>query len=80
NRFGKENELALHEKYKDWKLTKELADLMDRRGIIMHVLPVFRGEEATDEAMDSPNSAIYDQAENRLFTQMAVLSLIMGGK
>jgi len=80
DRFGKENEISLHEKYRDWCLTTELTDLMDRHGIIMHVLPVFRGEEATDEVMDSARSVIYDQAENRLHVQMAVLALTMGGR
>ena len=80
NKFGKENELALHEKYRDWMLTQELVDLMDKNSIIMHVLPVFRGEEATDEVMDGPHSVIYDQAENRLHAQMAILALVMGGR
>ena len=78
NRFGKERELKLHEKYRDWKLTMELLDLMDRRGIITHVLPVFRGEEAEDEVMDSERSVIYDQAENLLYLRAAVLALVAG--
>lgn len=80
NKFGKENELALHEKYRNWMLTQELVDLMDKNSIIMHVLPVFRGEEATDEVMDGSHSVIYDQAENRLHVQMAILALVMGGR
>ena len=42
-----------------------------------HVLPVFRGEEATDDVMDGPNSAIYEQAENNLYSKAAVLALMM---
>ena len=80
NNFGRENEIALHNKFKDWKLTQDLVDLMDKNSKIMHVLPVFRGEEATDEVMDGPHSAVYDQAENNLYTRMAVLALTMGGK
>lgn len=76
--FGRENELRLHEKYRDWTLTSELVDLMDRRGIVTHVLPVLRGEEAEDEVMDSDRSVIYDQAENGLYTKMAVLALTLG--
>jgi len=53
-------------------------DLMDERSIVTHVLPVLRGEEATDEVMDGPHSVIYDQAENGLYTKMAVLALTMG--
>jgi len=78
--FGKNNELALHERYKDWMLNQELVDSMNRHGIIMHVMPVFRGHEATDEVMDSPRSVIIDQAENRLYTQMAVFVLTTKGK
>jgi ornithine carbamoyltransferase len=78
NKFGEERESKLHEKYRDWILTQELVDRMDPEAKIMHVLPVFRGEEATDEVMDGPHSVIYDQAENRLHAQMAVLALTMG--
>ncbi len=78
NRFGKERELELHERYRDWRLTMELVDLMDHRGIITHVLPVFRGEEADDEVMDSERSVIYDQAENLLYLRAAVLALVAG--
>ncbi|KPV62513.1 MAG: Ornithine carbamoyltransferase [Candidatus Bathyarchaeota archaeon BA1] len=78
SQFGKENESRLHEKHRDWMLTQELVDLMDKRGIITHVLPVLRGEEAEDKVMDSSRSVIYDQAENGLYTKMAVLALTMG--
>lgn len=80
DKFGKENEIKLHEKYRDWMLTQELVDTMDKKAIIMHVMPVFRGEEATDEVMDGPHSVIIDQAENRLHAQMAALSLVMGDR
>jgi ornithine carbamoyltransferase len=77
DRFGLKNELAIHEKYKDWRLTQELVDIMDKHAIIMHVMPVYRGKEADDEVMDSPRSVIFDQAENKLYVQMAVLALVM---
>lgn len=80
NKFGEENEAKLHEKHKDWTLTQELVDKMAKNAKVLHVLPVFRGEEATDEVMDGPNSAIIDQAENRLHAQMGAMALTMGGR
>ena len=46
--------------------------------IVMHDLPAHRGEEITDEVLDGPQSAVFDQAENRLHTQKAVLCWLLG--
>jgi ornithine carbamoyltransferase len=80
SKFGKDREAELHEKYRDWTLTHGLLDKMDKKAIVTHVLPVLRGEEATDEVMDGPHSMIYPQAANGMFTKMAVLALTMGEK
>jgi ornithine carbamoyltransferase len=80
SRFGKEREQELHEKYRHWTLTQDLLDRMDRKAIITHVLPVLRGEEATDEVLDGPHSVIYPQAENGMYTKMAVLALTLVNK
>lgn len=80
SKFGKERELELHERYRDWTLTQRLLDRMDKKAIVTHVLPVLRGEEATDEVLDGPHSVIYPQAENGMYTKMAVLALTMGKK
>ncbi|MBI3098484.1 MAG: ornithine carbamoyltransferase [Planctomycetes bacterium] len=47
--------------------------------LVMHCLPAHRGEEITDEVVDGTHSVVWDQAENRLHAQKAVLALLMGG-
>ena len=80
SKFGKEREMELHEKYRDWIFNQDLLGRMDRKAVVTHVLPVLRGEEATDQVMDGPQSVIYPQAENGMYTKMAVLAVTMGRK
>ncbi|MCA9672570.1 MAG: ornithine carbamoyltransferase [Myxococcales bacterium] len=61
-----------------FQLTGELFAQADKDAIFMHCLPAHRGEEVTDEVADHERSVIFDQAENRLHTQKALLVTLMG--
>ncbi|MCX6026984.1 MAG: ornithine carbamoyltransferase, partial [Chloroflexi bacterium] len=62
---------------KGWICDAKHLSLANPKAIYMHCLPADRGFEATDEVMDGPQSVIFDQAENRLHVQKAVMSLLM---
>ena len=70
----------LLESYKGWKCTEEMMDLASRDVMYMHALPADRGNEVVDSVIDGPHSIVYDEAENRLHTAKAVMTLTMGGK
>ncbi len=79
--IGKEAEIKNAEKFKDWKYTRQRQKTLCKPGYLMHVMPIDRGNEADDELCDDPElSWLYDQAENRLHTQKAILALTMGGR
>jgi len=59
-------------------VTEKLCALADRDFIFQHCLPAHRGEEVLPEVIDGPHSAVFDQAENRLHAQKAVMTLLMG--
>jgi ornithine carbamoyltransferase len=63
--------------FKPYQVNRELVKHAKKDYLFMHCLPAHRGEEVTDEVADSRNSFIFDQAENRLHTQKAVMALIM---
>ncbi|MGI8423898.1 MAG: ornithine carbamoyltransferase [Chloroflexota bacterium] len=62
-----------------YQVNRDLTGLARKDVIVMHCLPAHRGEEITDDVMDGPNSVVFDQAENRLHAQKAVLSLLIAG-
>jgi len=64
--------------FKGYQINSDLLKLADRDAIVLHCLPAHRGEEITDEVMESRASRIFDQAENRLHAQKAVLARLFG--
>jgi len=67
--------------FKDFQINANLVKASGKRPYIMHCLPAHRGEEITDEAIDSAESIVFDQAENRMHVQKAILiKLLKGGR
>jgi ornithine carbamoyltransferase len=76
--MGKEKEYKKRGKiFRPYQVNAKLIKKAKKDFIFMHCLPAHRGEEVTDEVADSKNSVIFDQAENRLHTQKALMALIM---
>ncbi|MEE9207535.1 MAG: ornithine carbamoyltransferase [Gemmatimonadota bacterium] len=69
--------LSLIEKYPSWRCDAEHIALGKDQLIYMHPLPADRGREVTDEVIDGPHSVVYDEAENRLHVQKALMALVM---
>ena len=67
----------IFDSHKDWKATTDYMSLADPNGIYMHCLPADRRWEVENEVIDGPQSVVFDEAENRLHAQKAVMSLTM---
>jgi len=67
----------ISEKYTDWIVDTRRMDMADEDAIYMHPLPADRNVEVTDAVIDGPHSVVFDQAENRLHVQKAVMALTM---
>ncbi len=61
-----------------YQLSQKLVDVADDGVVVLHCLPAHRGQEITDEVIDGPHSAVWDQAENRAHTQKALLLRLLG--
>lgn len=62
--------------FEGFQVNNELTNLADKNYIFMHCLPAHRGEEVTDDVIDSENSVVFDQAENRMWAQMSILTYL----
>lgn len=61
-----------------YQLNEELLQLAHPEAVVMHCLPAHRGQEITDRVLDGPRSVVWDQAENRMHAQAALLHLLVG--
>ena len=78
--MGQEQEQAERERaFQGFCLNEELLAEADSRAIVLHCLPAHRGEEISAGVMEGPASRIFDQAENRLHAQQALLAALLGG-
>ena len=64
--------------FKPFQINAELLSLADPEAVVLHCLPAHRGYEITDEVIDGPHSAVWDEAENRLHAQKALLVVAAG--
>ena len=58
-------------------INENLLNKADKNAIVLHCLPAYRSKEITDEVIESKNSRIYDQAENRMHVQQALLYFLL---
>ncbi len=77
--MGQEDERAARQKvFGPYQVNARVMDQAPE-AVFMHCLPAHRGEEVTDEVIDGPRSVVFQQAENRLYAQMALLAELFGG-
>jgi ornithine carbamoyltransferase len=76
--MGKEGEAEEREApFRPWALTTELLGHAKTDAIVLHCLPAYRGKEIAAEVIDGPQSVVWDEAENRLHAQKALLAWLL---
>ena len=79
--MGQEEEQAIREKaFKGFCVDESIMKRAKEDAIFLHCLPSHRGEEVTAEVIDGPQSRVWDEAENRLHIQKAIMAVLMGGE
>ena len=79
--MGQEEEQAIREKaFKGYVVDNALMRRANKSAIFLHCLPAHRGEEVAAEVIDGPQSRVWDEAENRLHIQKAIMAVLMGGE
>ena len=79
--MGQEKEAGgKKKKFRRYQLNNRLLSYAKKDAIVLHCLPAHRGEEITDDVIDGPRSAVFDQAENRLHTQKALLEFLLSSR
>lgn len=77
--MGQEEEQSQRiEKFSSFQITETLLDTASKDCLFMHCLPAHRGEEVSETLLDDPRSVVWDEAENRLHAQKALLEFLMG--
>ena len=77
--FEAENEERLRD-FADWQVDADMMKIAKPEAIFMHCLPAHRGEEVAAEVIDGSQSVVWDEAENRLHTQKALMEFLLLGK
>jgi len=77
--MGQEEEAeARRNAFRGYTVDRELMQLADPKAIFLHCLPAHRGEEVATEVIEGPQSRVWDEAENRLHVQKALLATLLG--
>jgi ornithine carbamoyltransferase len=66
--------------FEDWQVDAEMMRAAKKEALFMHCLPAHRGEEVAAEVIDGPHSVVWDEAENRLHTQKALMEYLLLGR
>ncbi|MBP8022467.1 MAG: ornithine carbamoyltransferase [Azonexus sp.] len=77
--FEAENEVRM-KAFADWCVDAEMMAVAHPQALFMHCLPAHRGEEVTSEVIDGPQSVVWDEAENRLHVQKALMEYLVLGR